>query len=150
MSGQQHAPAALYPRERPGTHFTGGRSGRTENFVPTGIRAPDRPSCSSVAIPTELPGPHTHTYIYIYTHIYIVLYCCYLFRQYLRHPQAALYQDLKLAKHFILQKLFALYHSFLQLMQTTWVSQTAIKIVLVKLQCIETIKHQYIFLSFQS
>ena len=24
MSGQQHAPAALYPRERPGTHFTGG------------------------------------------------------------------------------------------------------------------------------
>ena len=24
MSGQQHAPAALYPWERPGTHFTGG------------------------------------------------------------------------------------------------------------------------------
>jgi len=24
MSGQQHAPAELYPRERPGTHFTGG------------------------------------------------------------------------------------------------------------------------------
>ena len=24
MSGQQHAPAALYPQERPGTHFTGG------------------------------------------------------------------------------------------------------------------------------
>jgi len=23
-SGQQHAPAALYPKERPGTHFTGG------------------------------------------------------------------------------------------------------------------------------
>jgi hypothetical protein len=23
-SGQQHALAALYPRERPGTHFTGG------------------------------------------------------------------------------------------------------------------------------
>ena len=23
-SGQQYAPAALYPRERPGTHFTGG------------------------------------------------------------------------------------------------------------------------------
>jgi len=23
-SGQQHAPAALYPRERPGTYFTGG------------------------------------------------------------------------------------------------------------------------------
>ena len=24
VSGQQHAPAALYPRERPGTYFTGG------------------------------------------------------------------------------------------------------------------------------
>ena len=24
VCGQQHAPAALYPRERPGTHFTGG------------------------------------------------------------------------------------------------------------------------------
>jgi hypothetical protein len=24
VSGQQHTPAALYPRERPGTHFTGG------------------------------------------------------------------------------------------------------------------------------
>jgi len=24
VSGQQHAPAALYPRERPGTHGTGG------------------------------------------------------------------------------------------------------------------------------
>jgi hypothetical protein len=24
VSGQQHAPAALYPRERPGIHFTGG------------------------------------------------------------------------------------------------------------------------------
>ena len=45
VSGQQHAPAALYPRERPGTHFTGdwvgpqGRSGRVENLVPTGIRS---------------------------------------------------------------------------------------------------------------
>jgi len=24
VSGQQHAPAVLYPRERPGTHCTGG------------------------------------------------------------------------------------------------------------------------------
>jgi len=24
VNGQQHATAALYPRERPGTHFTGG------------------------------------------------------------------------------------------------------------------------------
>jgi len=24
VSGQQHGPTALYPQERPGTHFTGG------------------------------------------------------------------------------------------------------------------------------
>ena len=24
VGGHQHAPAALYPREKPGTHFTGG------------------------------------------------------------------------------------------------------------------------------
>jgi hypothetical protein len=46
VSGQQHAPAALYLREKkPGIHFTEdwagprGRSGRTENLVPTGIRS---------------------------------------------------------------------------------------------------------------
>jgi len=45
VSGQQHARAALYPRERPGTHFKGGcvgpqgRSGRAENLVPAGFRS---------------------------------------------------------------------------------------------------------------
>ena len=43
MSGQQHVQAALYPRGRPGTHFTGGwvgsRAGRAENLVLTGIRS---------------------------------------------------------------------------------------------------------------
>jgi len=42
VSGQHYAPAALYPPERPGTHFTGGpqgRSGLAENLVPTGIRS---------------------------------------------------------------------------------------------------------------
>ena len=43
VSGQQHAPAVLYPRERPGTHCTGGwagpqgRSGRAENLTPPGF-----------------------------------------------------------------------------------------------------------------
>ena len=60
VSGQQHSPAALYPRERPGTHFkggwvvpgpvwTGGKSHRHRDSIP------DRPARSSVAIPTELP-----------------------------------------------------------------------------------------------
>jgi len=71
-----------------------GRSGRAENLVPTGIRSPDRPARSSVAIPTELPGPHppthpptqthththahtrAHTHTHIYKLTYIWHYCC--------------------------------------------------------------------------
>jgi hypothetical protein len=64
VSGQQHAPAVLYPRERHGTHCTGGWVGPraalegAEYLAATGIRSPDRPARSSVAIPTELAGPH--------------------------------------------------------------------------------------------
>jgi hypothetical protein len=36
----------------PGPVWTG-----EENLAPTGIRSPDHPARSSVAIPTELPGP---------------------------------------------------------------------------------------------
>jgi hypothetical protein len=35
-----------------------GRSGRAENPAPHWDSIPDRPARSSVAIPTELPGPH--------------------------------------------------------------------------------------------
>ena len=35
---------------------------------PTGIRSPDRPARSSVAIPTELPGPPKHSYNIEITH----------------------------------------------------------------------------------
>ena len=38
----------------PGSVWTG-----AENLVSTGIRSPDRPACSSVAIPTELSRAHT-------------------------------------------------------------------------------------------
>ena len=63
MSGQQHAPAALYPRGKTRYQFyrrlggPQGRSGRAESLVPTGFRFPDRPARGSVAILTELPGP---------------------------------------------------------------------------------------------
>ena len=52
VSGQQHAPAALYPRERPGTHFTGGwvgpRAGleRCGKSRPQQDSIPDRPARS--------------------------------------------------------------------------------------------------------
>ena len=59
---QRHVPAALYPRDRPGTDCTGswvgpkaGLDGRKIS-PPTGIRSPDRPARSSVAIATTLPG----------------------------------------------------------------------------------------------
>ena len=64
VSGQQHAQAALYPRERPGTHFTGGWLGPRAGLDGRKISSPpgfDPGPCSqqSVATPTELPGPHT-------------------------------------------------------------------------------------------
>ena len=42
VSGRQHTPAAIYSRERPGTHFTGGWVGPkavwiARNLIPTGI-----------------------------------------------------------------------------------------------------------------
>jgi len=50
VRGQRHAPAAPYPRERPGTHCTGGWVGLRAGLDlcgksrPTGIRSPDRPA----------------------------------------------------------------------------------------------------------
>ena len=50
VRGQRHAQAAPYPRERPGTHCTGGwvglRAGldRCGDSRPTGIQCPDRPA----------------------------------------------------------------------------------------------------------
>ena len=47
---QRHAPAAPYPRERPGTHCTRGWVGPRAGLDwcgkshPTGIRSPDRPA----------------------------------------------------------------------------------------------------------
>ena len=52
VGGQCHAPAAFYPRERPGTivHEAGWAPGLVwkgaENLAPTGIRSPDRPARS--------------------------------------------------------------------------------------------------------
>ena len=48
VRGQRHPPAALYPRERPGAHCTGGWVGLRAGLDwcgksrPTGIRSPDR------------------------------------------------------------------------------------------------------------
>jgi len=62
VSGQQHAPAVLYPRERPSAHFTGGWVGPMAGLDGCGksrphrYSIPGRPARSSVAIPTEIPG----------------------------------------------------------------------------------------------
>jgi len=53
----------LYHRERPGTRCIGSWVDPgpvwkgAENLARTGIRSPDRPARSSVAVPTELSGP---------------------------------------------------------------------------------------------
>jgi len=50
----------------PGPVWTGGKSRPHRDSIP------DRPACSSVAIPTELPGPY-YCYYYYYYHNYIIL-----------------------------------------------------------------------------
>ena len=64
VRGQRHAPAALYPREKPGTHCTGGwvgpragldRCGKSR-FHRDSIPGPSSPQ--PVAITTTLPGPY--------------------------------------------------------------------------------------------
>ena len=52
----------------PGQVWTGGKSRPHRDSIP------DRPACSSVAIPTELPGPYTHTHTHTHTYIYIYIY----------------------------------------------------------------------------
>ena len=44
MSGQQHVPAALYPRQRPRTHFTGGWVGPRAGLDGCGNSRPHRDS----------------------------------------------------------------------------------------------------------
>jgi len=55
VSGQRHAPATLYPRERPGTHCIGEAGwvpgpiwAVAEKLAPTGIRSPYRPARSEL------------------------------------------------------------------------------------------------------
>ena len=65
VRGQRHAPAALYPRERPGTHCTGGWVGPRTGLERCGKphlhrdSIPGPSSLQPVAIPTTPPGPHT-------------------------------------------------------------------------------------------
>jgi len=65
VSGQQHAPAALYPRERPGTHFTEGWVGPRAGLDGRKISCPqgsipDCPDSSSSAV-LKIPLAATYT-----------------------------------------------------------------------------------------
>ena len=63
VGGQIHAPAALPPGRRPGTHCIGGwvgpRAGLDgcETLAPIRIRSPDRPACSESLYRPSYPGP---------------------------------------------------------------------------------------------
>jgi len=48
VRGQRHAPAALYPRERPGTYCTGGWVGPRAGLVRCGNSRPHRDSIPPV------------------------------------------------------------------------------------------------------
>jgi hypothetical protein len=74
MRGQRHASAAFIPRERPGTHCTGGWVGPkaglagAENLAPTGIRSPDpQPVISRYTDWATRPTILLHNIRHIYT-----------------------------------------------------------------------------------
>jgi len=85
---QRHAPAALYPLERPGTHCTEGwvgpragldRCGKSRP-PPTGIRSPDRPA--SRYIPLRYPAhinPCTLHLFMVFVKSLLVVVSCFLF-----------------------------------------------------------------------
>ena len=81
VRGQCHAPAALYTRERPGTHCAGGWVGLRAGLDRYGKSRPHRdsiPGPSSpqpVAIPTKLLGPHCCSGKAIILHILSVCLC---------------------------------------------------------------------------
>ena len=87
VRGQRHAPAALYPRERPGTHCTGGRTGPRAGLDRCGKSRPHRDSIPRPVQPiasryTDLATEPIYVYIYmgtyimpIYIYIYIYIYC---------------------------------------------------------------------------
>jgi len=63
MRDQRHAPAALYNREGPGTHCTGGWAPGpvwtgAKNLGPTGIQSPDRPVRSQSLYRLRYPAHH--------------------------------------------------------------------------------------------
>ena len=72
--GKEPVPTVQEAGWAPGPVGTGGKS------RPTGVRSPDRPARSSVALPTELPGPHKasiteerHKKIYIFKKLSFLL-----------------------------------------------------------------------------
>jgi hypothetical protein len=88
MGGQLHAPAALPPGKRPGTHCTGGWVGpgpvwtAAEILAPTGIRSQDRPARSESLYRVRYPGPQqvpvqkfkSNTYTHAHAHTAWLLY----------------------------------------------------------------------------
>ena len=82
MRSQRHAPAAPYPRERPGTHFTGGwvdlRAGLAwcAKSRPTGIRSPDRPVRRQSLYRLRYPA-HTYYNLTFIFYLYLYLYLLY-------------------------------------------------------------------------
>jgi len=64
VGGHRHTPAALYPQDRPGTHYTGGWVGPTAGLDGCGkIRSADRPARSESLYGLSYPDPIVNTYI---------------------------------------------------------------------------------------
>jgi len=82
VSGQQHSPAALYPRERPGTHYTegwvgprAGLDGRKISSPPSSI--PDSPAHCQSLCRLNYPTHTTCGYIILFTRCSLEVTTCF-------------------------------------------------------------------------
>jgi hypothetical protein len=130
VSGQQHAPAAVYPRERSGTHCTGGWVGPRAGLDGQKISSPPgfdpgQSSPYSVAIPTELPGPPydiLRVGKIIFLCILMILIQCLTYYQFLKNPAQwiELHNPLKFNG-------FCLYHQVQPHLDSTFCSHNVLK-----------------------
>jgi len=75
MKGKRHAPAALYPQERPGTNCTGGRVGRMAGLDGCGISRHHRdliPGPSSMSLCLVINEQRDSCLHYVYSYFIIV------------------------------------------------------------------------------
>ena len=106
VRGQRHAPAALYPRERPGTHCTGGRTGPRAGLDRCGKSRPHRDSIPRhvqhiASRYTDLATEPIYVCIYIYMYIYMGTYIMPIYIYTVHNISAPFLSTSLVSKHYV-------------------------------------------------